>query len=419
MIVIVSAAVRADAPPKLLRDAKRLFGLSDYKGALRILERLVAKEPPPDVRVQAEVYRGLCHVRLDNKGAAREAFRRVVTLDPEAGPDKRRVGPEAFAVFEEARASVVGGLRVMLGPRVDVYVCVDGRRRRVIGWFNDDRIPVGRRKVEACDRDGRPIGIVQEVVVRANATAVVRLAVPLPPSAKVRVASTPAGASIEVGGRATGLVTKFGEAVEVEIPPDQQVDVVLRLAGYADARIPVVIGAGKKVDVSRTLEKLAAATPTVVVDPTVRPRGDKKSEAGVAVVKPTAEVRVTRLRAKSPLTTWAFVVGGVSVASLAAGVVFAVLGKSLEDDLNAYARCANRGGTAAECGGWTKSEYEARYARASGRLTAATVFFALSGAAAGGAGLLFYLGRKGGVERRAAVPAVRISANGVQAEFAF
>ena len=108
VLTLLATPLRAAAPPAPeLATGIRLVQEGDYETAVTTLEavarRLEGQTARRLERAQAYLYLGIAHVALDQRDAAKTAFRAALSLNRSLRLTEERFSPKVIAAFEEAR----------------------------------------------------------------------------------------------------------------------------------------------------------------------------------------------------------------------------------------------------------------------------------------------------------------------------
>jgi hypothetical protein len=94
-----------DAP-----GARQLYASADYRGALTMLDTLLAGNPTPQDRQSIELYRTFCLVAIGSTDEANKAIEAMVSRDPLYRPNMDDVPPRLRSVFSDARKRLLPAL---------------------------------------------------------------------------------------------------------------------------------------------------------------------------------------------------------------------------------------------------------------------------------------------------------------------
>jgi tetratricopeptide (TPR) repeat protein len=110
-----SAYAASESDEDALTRGLAAYEALDYRNAIRLLEEASHTSLTRDEQVQCYRTLAFAHASVGEPDAAREAFKRLLRVDPAAQLD-RTVSPKLSAIFEQARAAVssVVGLQQVL-----------------------------------------------------------------------------------------------------------------------------------------------------------------------------------------------------------------------------------------------------------------------------------------------------------------
>jgi hypothetical protein len=109
-LAIVLATLTTSSAQESLTDARQLYASADYKGALTMLNTLLAATPSPQERQSIELYRTFCLVALGFTEEANKAIEAMVSRDPLYRPNMDDVPPRLRTVFSDARKKLLPAL---------------------------------------------------------------------------------------------------------------------------------------------------------------------------------------------------------------------------------------------------------------------------------------------------------------------
>jgi hypothetical protein len=109
-LAIILAALTTSSAQESLSDARQLYASADYKGALTMLNTLLAATPSPQERQSIELYRTFCLVALGFTDEANKAIEAMVSRDPLYRPNMDDVPPRLRTVFSDARKKMLPAL---------------------------------------------------------------------------------------------------------------------------------------------------------------------------------------------------------------------------------------------------------------------------------------------------------------------
>ena len=108
------AMILAASLPSFAQDsfanARQLYASADYKGALMMLNTLLAASPSPQERQSIELYRTFCLVAIGSNDEANKAIESMVSRDPLYRPNPDDVPPRLRTVFSDARKRLLPAL---------------------------------------------------------------------------------------------------------------------------------------------------------------------------------------------------------------------------------------------------------------------------------------------------------------------
>ena len=82
MVIVLTPGVLAQTgPASSIGAARDLYASADYRGALEMLDRLVATDPNRPDRSSIDLYRAFCLIALERAGEADEAIVAMITRD--------------------------------------------------------------------------------------------------------------------------------------------------------------------------------------------------------------------------------------------------------------------------------------------------------------------------------------------------
>jgi hypothetical protein len=109
-LAIILAASLPSSAQDSLANARQLYASADYKGALIMLNTLLATSPSPQERQSIELYRTFCLVAIGNNDEANKAIEAMVSRDPLYRPNMEDVPPRLRTVFSDARKRLLPAL---------------------------------------------------------------------------------------------------------------------------------------------------------------------------------------------------------------------------------------------------------------------------------------------------------------------
>ncbi len=125
--LLLAAPAQALAAEDLLKSGIEAYGLADFKGSRRTLEKAAASTTDTAMLARIHFYIGCNEVALKRMKQARGSFRRAVKLAPAMAPEPGEHKPAVIEAFRLVRASMVGLLRLSVGPG-QAEVLLDNRR---------------------------------------------------------------------------------------------------------------------------------------------------------------------------------------------------------------------------------------------------------------------------------------------------
>ncbi|HEX5042206.1 MAG TPA: PDZ domain-containing protein [Candidatus Polarisedimenticolaceae bacterium] len=184
-----------------LASARGKLEKAAFEQAIRELDAVIARDVPPEVRVEARVLRAQALVALGDTRKAEAEWGEILAARPGFRPDPAAVPAKAMKRFEAVRAAKVGTVRLDLDPK-DATLSVDGTPAAL---DPDGTLPVlaGAHTLRA-ERSGFDPA---EATVAVTAGASVDLPLRLAPNARsVLVQAEPAGAEVFLDGQSVGRV---------------------------------------------------------------------------------------------------------------------------------------------------------------------------------------------------------------------
>jgi|RhiMethySRZTD1v2_1073278.scaffolds.fasta_scaffold00464_28 hypothetical protein len=110
MAMLLAASLPSSAQDSSLANARQLYASADYKGALIMLNTLLATSPSPQERQSIELYRTFCLVAIGSTDEANKSIEAMVSRDPLYRPNMEDVPPRLRAVFSDARKRLLPAL---------------------------------------------------------------------------------------------------------------------------------------------------------------------------------------------------------------------------------------------------------------------------------------------------------------------
>ena len=153
--VLLSTPSHAEETEDLLRSGIASYGLADFKRSRRTLEKAAARTTDAALLSRIHFYIGCNEVVLERMEQARDSFRRAVELEPALDPDPGEHKPAVIEAFRLVRASMVGLLRLSIGPGKAEVLLDD---RLLSGSFSTPQaLPAGAHGVEVRRAGEAPI----------------------------------------------------------------------------------------------------------------------------------------------------------------------------------------------------------------------------------------------------------------------
>jgi hypothetical protein len=139
------AAPGPAAGQETLANARQLYASADYKGALTMLNTLLAASPSPQERQSIELYRTFCLVAIGSSDEANKAIESMVTRDPLYRPNMDDVPPRLRTAFSDVRKRLLPALvqdryvgAKAAFDRGDYKVAAEGFTQVLIGLSDPD-----------------------------------------------------------------------------------------------------------------------------------------------------------------------------------------------------------------------------------------------------------------------------------------
>ena len=345
---------QTESAETMLHEGILRFKVGKFSQSAKILKRALRKASDPLVKAKIHLYLGLNQGVDGDEKKAEKAFRQALTLDPTLDLKKSQIKASILSVFVRARASLTGTLSVT-ADRPGAALHVDGKRVGAVPFSGP--VTVGKHAIEVTLPDGL-FGHKGEVLVRANQAHSIQVMLK-PLKGTLRVESDPAGAAVEVDGKARGLTPLD----ELNLAPGKH-QVRLQLKKHREATRQVAVEAGKAAALKVKLEPLAAPLPKPVLRP----------------IKPPVKKR-GRL--------WTWVAAGSAVALAGLGMGFGLWAQSGYDE---YTEVATSG---------PRDRYDTLRDSVPMRATVSTISFATAGALAITAVVLFFVEPRGEAQKPA------------------
>jgi tetratricopeptide (TPR) repeat protein len=110
LAIILAASLPSSAQDSSFANARQLYASADYKGALIMLNTLLATSPSPQERQSIELYRTFCLVAIGSTDEANKAIEAMVSRDPLYRPNPDDVPPRLRTVFSDVRKRLLPAL---------------------------------------------------------------------------------------------------------------------------------------------------------------------------------------------------------------------------------------------------------------------------------------------------------------------
>jgi hypothetical protein len=190
---MILAAFTPSSAQESLANARQLYASADYRGALTMLNALLAASPSPQERQSIELYRTFCLVAIGSTDEANKAIEAMVSRDPLYRPNMEDVPPRLRTVFSDTRKRLLPALiqeRYVIAKaafdRGDMKIAADGFTQ-VLMALSDPDIAVAAKQAPLADLRVLASGF-NDLTVRALTpppVPVVPLAVQAPPPVNV------------------------------------------------------------------------------------------------------------------------------------------------------------------------------------------------------------------------------------------
>jgi hypothetical protein len=151
-VVMILAAFTTSSAQESLANARQLYASADYKGALTMLNALLAASPSPQDRQSIELYRTFCLVAMGSTDEANKAIEAMVSRDPLYRPNMDDVPPRLRTVFSDARKRLLPGLiqeRYVIAKaafdRGDMKIAADGFTQVLMALGDPDIGPAAKQ----------------------------------------------------------------------------------------------------------------------------------------------------------------------------------------------------------------------------------------------------------------------------------
>lgn len=192
-LAMILAAFTPSSAQESLANARQLYASADYRGALTMLNALLAASPSPQERQSIELYRTFCLVAIGSTDEANKAIEAMVSRDPLYRPNMEDVPPRLRTVFSDTRKRLLPALiqeRYVIAKaafdRGDMKIAADGFTQ-VLMALSDPDIAVAAKQAPLADLRVLASGF-NDLTVRALTpppVPVVPLAVQAPPPVNV------------------------------------------------------------------------------------------------------------------------------------------------------------------------------------------------------------------------------------------
>ena len=223
-LAMILAAFTPSFAQESLANARQLYASADYRGALNMLNTLLALSPSPQERQSIELYRTFCLVAIGNTDEANKAIEAMVSRDPLYRPNMDDVPPRLRTVFSDARKRLLPALiqeRYVIAKaafdRGEMKIAADGFTQVLMALADPDIAPAAKQAPLA---DLRVLASgFNDLTVRALTpppVPVVPIPVQTPPAATPTAAAAPREPVIYTQNDKT--VTP-PETVKQDIPP--------------------------------------------------------------------------------------------------------------------------------------------------------------------------------------------------------
>lgn len=201
LLALLLAFTGAAAQDDPLAPARAKLESAAFEQALRELDKVIAGDVAPEVRLDARVLRAQALVALGETKKVETEWTAILEARPGFRPDPAAVPAKAMKRFDAIRAGKVGTVRLDLDPK-DATLSVDGKPSAL---DPDGMLSVlaGAHTVRAEHPGFDPA----EATVAVTAGASVDLPLRLSPNARsVLVQAEPAGAEVLLDGQSVGRV---------------------------------------------------------------------------------------------------------------------------------------------------------------------------------------------------------------------
>jgi hypothetical protein len=151
-VAIILAASLPSSAQDSFANARQLYASADYKGALIMLNTLLAASPTPQERQSIELYRTFCLVAIGSTDEANKAIEAMVSRDPLYRPNMEDVPPRLRTVFSDARKRLLPALiqeRYVIAKaafdRGDMKLAADGFTQVLMALADPDLAPAAKQ----------------------------------------------------------------------------------------------------------------------------------------------------------------------------------------------------------------------------------------------------------------------------------
>ena len=117
-LAIILAALTTSSAQESLSDARQLYAAADYKGALTMLNTLLAASPSPQERQSIELYRTFCLVALGNTDEANKAIEAMVSRSTLPEPPTSTMAGRRWTFLSFLPGAVLPAGRATVAPRL-------------------------------------------------------------------------------------------------------------------------------------------------------------------------------------------------------------------------------------------------------------------------------------------------------------
>ena len=152
ILAMMLAASTTSSAQQSLDNARQLYASADYKGALTMLNTLLALSPSPQERQSIELYRTFCLVAIGSTEEANKAIEAMVSRDPLYRPNMDDVPPRLRTVFTDARKRLLPALiqeRYLIAKtafdRGDMKIAADGFTQVLLALSDPDIGPAAKQ----------------------------------------------------------------------------------------------------------------------------------------------------------------------------------------------------------------------------------------------------------------------------------